>query len=240
MSHLLDPLPPEVASLLEEERTAEGLEAPARDRLRVRLARLGSIPLPVPAAAGGGDGGASGAAAAAKGALATKIGIAAIAFGIGGATGAAVHATLGPARSVPRVVVVEGSARATPVAPPPVDTPGAAVVESAPSRASASPRAASDAPTREDRLRRERASLEVARTALTRGDFAGALAAIDRHARDFPRGQLAEERESMRVQALVGLGRTSEARDQASRFRRDFPGSMLQGAVDTALGTRDE
>jgi hypothetical protein len=227
MSEHLDPLPPDIAELFAEERgdRADALAPAARDRLRVRLAALGPVPVPVPAAPAG--------AAAAKGAIAAKIGIAAIAFGIGGVSGAAVHAML--AKAPPPAPVVTASVSAeTAMAPPSVvvsanDLPDA-VAEAPSAHASAAP-----PPSREDRLKRERSSLEVARTALTRGDFSAALAAIDRHSREFPRGQLAEERESMRIQALVGLGRGTEAREQAARFRRDFPGSMLQGTVDAAL-----
>src|SRR5258705_5468769 len=53
--------------------------------------------------------------------------------------------------------------------------------------------------------------LEPARSNIARGDFNGALAAIARHQRDYPRGQLAEEREALRVRALWGMGRKAEA-----------------------------
>jgi hypothetical protein len=73
----------------------------------------------------------------------------------------------------------------------------------------------------------ELALLGPARAALAHGDFASALAAIGKHERRFPSGQLAEEREALRVQALSGLGRANDARQTAAAFRARFPGSIL-------------
>jgi outer membrane protein assembly factor BamD (BamD/ComL family) len=79
---------------------------------------------------------------------------------------------------------------------------------------------------------RERYALELkvlqpARAALARGDFSAALASIAEHRRRFPDGQLSEEREALRVQALSGLGRNEEATRAAAAFRKNFPGSVL-------------
>jgi hypothetical protein len=76
-------------------------------------------------------------------------------------------------------------------------------------------------------LSQERELVDAARTALARGLPADALAAADRHARDFPRGQLAEEREVLAITALVSLGKNAEARARRARFVRDFPNSLL-------------
>jgi hypothetical protein len=78
--------------------------------------------------------------------------------------------------------------------------------------------------------------LQPARTALQHGDFSTALAAVAAHARRFPRGQLSEERESLRVFALLGAGRHTEAERVAAAFRRHFPHSMLLARMDAALG----
>jgi hypothetical protein len=77
--------------------------------------------------------------------------------------------------------------------------------------------------------------LEPARAAIVRGEFAKALVAIADHERRFPRGQLAEEREAMRVQALSGLHRTDEARRVATAFRKRFPESVLLPRMNEAL-----
>jgi len=76
--------------------------------------------------------------------------------------------------------------------------------------------------------------LEAARTAIERRDVPHALEALDRHEQRFPRGQLREERESLRIAALVMAGRDDEARTKAAEFHRAFPGS-LQGASIDAL-----
>jgi hypothetical protein len=77
----------------------------------------------------------------------------------------------------------------------------------------------------------ETALLENARAALGRGDAAGALALLDEHERDFPRGVLVEERLAARVFALCGLGRTAEAERVAERLLRHSPSSPLRARV---------
>jgi hypothetical protein len=79
--------------------------------------------------------------------------------------------------------------------------------------------------------REEMRLLERARAAAAREDYAAAIAPLDEHARRFPEGWLAEEREALRVEALAGLGRTSEARRAASTFEARFPRSPLLPAV---------
>jgi hypothetical protein len=74
----------------------------------------------------------------------------------------------------------------------------------------------------------------MARTALGRGDASSALAAVDTHAREFPRSQLAQEREVIAIQALAAAGRVPEAKRRAAAFRAAFPGSPLQTIVDDA------
>jgi len=74
--------------------------------------------------------------------------------------------------------------------------------------------------------------LEPARSALARGDFNSALAAIAKHEGRFPAGKLAEEREALRVKALLGLGHDDAARAAAADFRHAFPGSALLPSVE--------
>ena len=64
-----------------------------------------------------------------------------------------------------------------------------------------------------------------------------ALAAIAEHQRRFPSGQLAEEREALRVKALLGLGRMSEAQSAGATFRERFSSSALRERIDEMLGT---
>ncbi len=77
--------------------------------------------------------------------------------------------------------------------------------------------------------------LEPAYHAVARGDFAAALAAIAEHQRHFVSGRLAEEREALRVKALLGLGRRAEAQRAASAFRERFPHSVLQRRIQGML-----
>ena len=58
-------------------------------------------------------------------------------------------------------------------------------------------------------------------------DFADALVVVGEHARRFPDGRLAEEREALRVRSLAGTGRGDEARRALAAFARRFPHSVL-------------
>lgn len=100
-----------------------------------------------------------------------------------------------------------------------------------------SPRAAR-APSPTDDLAAERALLEVVRAAVARDHPDVALDAIRRHERDFPRGELTEEREGLRVIALVRAGHRDEARARADRFRARWPRSVLLRAIDAVLTPR--
>jgi hypothetical protein len=69
--------------------------------------------------------------------------------------------------------------------------------------------------------------LHRAQAAYAGRDFTSALAVVAEHRRRFPNGRLAEEREALRVRALGGAGRTSEARAAAASFAERFPRSVL-------------
>jgi hypothetical protein len=69
--------------------------------------------------------------------------------------------------------------------------------------------------------------LQRAHAAYTRRDFSTALALAAEHARRFPTGQLAEQREALRVRSLFGSGRSEEARRAATVFAARFPRSVL-------------
>jgi hypothetical protein len=134
----------------------------------------------------------------------------------------------------PSIVYVD---RARPIAPP-APLAGDAVV-AAPA-ASVPPvvstPAASNAPLVSS-LANERVLLDVARLAFGRGDGDGALAALGRHEKLYPAGQLAEEREALAVRALVLTNRGDQARARAARFRKRYPASVMLPAVEAALGT---
>jgi len=79
--------------------------------------------------------------------------------------------------------------------------------------------------------------LQPARQAVIRGDFTTALSAIREHQSLFPSGKLTEEREALRIKALLGLGRTGEAQRAGATFRARFPHSALLKRIDEMLGT---
>lgn len=84
-------------------------------------------------------------------------------------------------------------------------------------------------------LAAERALLDVARSALARGEAGEALTAADRHSREYPDGAMAEEREAIAVKALVAVGRRDEARNRANALEKRYPNSLMLRAVKGAV-----
>jgi hypothetical protein len=80
--------------------------------------------------------------------------------------------------------------------------------------------------------RRDRALLEGAQAALSRGNDEEALAMVRKHAAEFPQSELAEEREAIRIRLLAKLGRCEEARASAAQFAKTFPDSLQRGALE--------
>jgi hypothetical protein len=64
---------------------------------------------------------------------------------------------------------------------------------------------------------------------------ARALAQADEHARLYPHGALADDREVIAIDALVRLGRPQDAEARAGRFRTDHPGSPSIRRIDRIL-----
>jgi hypothetical protein len=227
---------------------ATGLVGPSGDvRARMRARLVGSLPGGGGSEGdgGGGDGSGAGSGRGSGGAGLPKapLWVVAAALAVGGAVGFFV-----PRAPIERVIVVNAPGALASVATAPTSLVAAAAspglpsidtkdLPSAPSVA-ASANAGADASTARggDDLAAERAALDVARTALGRGDGANALAACDEHARKFPRGALGEEREAIAVQALVLEHRTDDARARAERFRKTHPRSILLPAVLAAAG----
>lgn len=71
----------------------------------------------------------------------------------------------------------------------------------------------------------EQRLLIEAKTALGRGDFERALEPLRAHEARYPRGELTQERESLRVRTLAAAGRSEEARAALLAFEREFPSS---------------
>jgi len=237
----LDPLPEDVESLL---RSARGVDpAPLAARKRV-LAGVEAIVGP----SFDGGGGAAGEpgrrltrAAAGGGTRFGRLVPLLVTFGIGVGVGAvAMRAPpLAPEvrvvyvdRPVPAAAAPREKAEPADVTPGPPRVPAPSSTAQTPSPPPSAPRLAAHP---EADLVAERRLLDTARGALEAEDGPGALQAIGEHARTFPSGVLAQEREAMHVRALLLVGRTADARDRMSRFRQRFPDSVLLPPLESAI-----
>jgi hypothetical protein len=84
-------------------------------------------------------------------------------------------------------------------------------------------------------LSREARALESARELLARSP-AQALSLLSRHEREFPDGTLAVERELLTVDALLRLGRRSEAEARGRALRGRAPSSLYERRLEKMLG----
>jgi hypothetical protein len=82
-----------------------------------------------------------------------------------------------------------------------------------------------------DSVAAELGIIESARSALARGDTAGALSRLDNYARTYPRGRLALEGEVLRIDALARSGQGGLAAKRAEAFLRRYPNSVLASRV---------
>ena len=252
------PLDRDARALLSAERSVDdALGSDAKSRLRRRLqSTLGAAALGAGVGAGASVAGANAVKGAALGSTAGIAGIGwrvvAGAFVLGAIVGAGVHAVATRHRDAPpspasvTTVVVEkivevpaatSAPSALPFAPTTAPTelapPSPALAPSPSLKTSAA--AGPSATGKDTSLAAERSLLEIARTALARGDAPSALDALGKHQAQFPQGQLSEEREALYVQALAMAGRTAEAKQRADRFRKTWPESMLLPVVDSAV-----
>ncbi|MFT3840829.1 MAG: hypothetical protein QM723_27820 [Myxococcaceae bacterium] len=65
--------------------------------------------------------------------------------------------------------------------------------------------------------------------------WAEALAAAEQHARKFPNGSLAQEREMIAIESLLRLGRRADAERRAEKFRKAWPTSTHLVRLNTML-----
>jgi hypothetical protein len=247
----LPTLPPDVLALLEAERDAPPMPHAARERIEARVeatVMAGALVAAVAQAE-------SGRAFVWTSLFGQKlvIGLAAISIAVGGwayrahesshdvgasTTAAAqraaarstqfgrAQAAMAPAAMAEAIAPAASAELDKPIARA-ADRTGAQTVTPAPASAVAS--------THDDALGQERAILEEARGAMRLGDTARAETALARHARAFPSGRLAEERESLWVVALARAGRREEAKRRADFFRARWPVSIYGAAVDAAI-----
>lgn len=114
-------------------------------------------------------------------------------------------------------------------APSAVVAPAPLAPTTAPSASAAKPAvqtSAAPAPSRP-----EIEILKEAQAALA-SNPARALSLCDEHARSHPKGSLGQEREMVRIQALIALGRTTEARAIADAFKKRNPTSAYAQRLD--------
>ena len=212
--------PPEVLALLRSAHPTHALDARAREQSRRRLSALAAIP----AAAG------------------TIMWLQHAAYGA--LLGAAVTGTVvvaprlwspgSPEPASPRPAVASRPAahsvpESTPIAPS-----AAAPSGDAPALLEPRPPPVTRYESAEHELSREAKSLEHARALMVSAP-AEALAAIRRHLGEFPHGTLEVEREFLEVEALVRLGRRSEAELAARALRARAPGSLYERRLEGLL-----
>jgi hypothetical protein len=85
------------------------------------------------------------------------------------------------------------------------------------------------------RLAEQQALLDRARTALRRGDGAGALAIVTKHEELHPVSALAEERDATGILALVMVGRADDAWLRAEAFAKRYPTSIFLPSIQRSL-----
>lgn len=216
--------------LLEEEKALDVNPSPERlDNLFERLERTLVLPPAgvVPDSSPGGSGVSSAAAGAGVGVGKSLLLVAVGAIGGSGATVAVMQL-----RAPPEPVVVYVPVEAPAVPAPRVEP----VVVAPPVTAPPQPKKVANAPpaVAESPLRAEQPLLDIARAAILSGRSKAALEAIERHAKLFPQGELAEEREALAVQALAQLGDAPRAASRAAAFRKRYPQSIFLPSVDAA------
>jgi hypothetical protein len=109
------------------------------------------------------------------------------------------------------------------------DTTGTAQTQSAEAGQALNSSSANDDVLEELRL------LERAQKLVMREDFTAVLTLTAEHERRYPKGRFCEEREALRLRALIGLGRGREARQAVAQFRTEYPRSVLLPKLDDLL-----
>lgn len=131
-----------------------------------------------------------------------------------------------PSSSAPVVSAPAPSIAIASASSPPEPTPSASAAPSATHTAVTPPPPSASAPPRP-----EIEILKEAREALG-SNPSRTLALVNEHARSHPKGSLGQEREMLRIQALVGLGRSDEARALAEAFKKRNPNSVYVQRLD--------
>jgi hypothetical protein len=220
-----EPIDPELGALFRKEpmpEPSEGTRARVLARLEGSLATIAAPPSHAHAAS-----------LAHSGAVTSKVLVvwSAAALVVGGVVGGSVVVALRPAPPkvvyVDRVIPAPSTSAPALLPPPQLDPPIGST--------SPIPRPAPATSGASEGLTAERLLIDAARTRLTSGDPAAALARLQEHARRFPSGRLEEEREALTVEALVQSGRYEAARARAERMHARWPESVFLSAVDATI-----
>jgi RNA polymerase sigma-70 factor (ECF subfamily) len=143
-----------------------------------------------------------------------------------------------PAREpAPPAPVASAAPSAELVEPPTaVETVPEPAAPTASARAKPVAKPAAAAPTAPGHGNAEHLLVDRARAGLRRGLHDEALVTLMRHAREFPDGDLAEERDVLLIEAYQRLGQTALAKKSVTRYRERHPNGVLRARVD-ALAT---
>jgi hypothetical protein len=224
-------LDPELATLLDFREVERHLRPEARARVLAcsRAMALGGealIPAPSPAGRRSPPVPVQRSRGVARLALAASIAIVAGTVGaLGALRGRATHDL--PAALAGRPLEVPTAVPDDTIADPAPAAPTVTIRRALTAKLARTPRPA-------DPFTAEAALLQRAHIAYARHDFSAALTLVEQHRRRFPKGPLAEEREALRVESLVGAGLADEARRRAAAFAARFPRSVLLPRVDAA------
>jgi hypothetical protein len=240
-----DLLDPELRALLDSASSYDEMPASAPGHILAKVsAGLLLAPVITATAASATSGAAKATAWRALKKTATWVAFAGAASGVAGY--AAVEHARHVRQAAPAAAAPSSPAPSAPEAPGPAPTvsvptlnvpaapPAASVAPATTTVTPASPPQHAE-PNEDAELSAERGQLEVARTALARGQAAAALTVLHADAAARPRGRLAEERDSMTIQALALAGRTDEARARAASFTRRYPRSLFLPIVQAAI-----
>jgi hypothetical protein len=175
--------------------------------------------------------------AALFGGAAAKVGAVVV---IGALATAGAYVAFRPARHTTAVVSAAKPAVA-PLAAPVAAIAPPSTVDSQPTAVDANDLPLDDAKPNTARMHARTADLEgemkllrQADGALRRGDSAGALAAVNKHAALYPSGVLSQEREGVRAIALCSAGSMSQGQAAARRFLAQAAKSPLSSRIRSA------
>jgi TolA-binding protein len=113
------------------------------------------------------------------------------------------------------------------VSPPRPQSPPAVIQEPESNPKAIEKRRSARPPTAQESYAAELSLPHRAHVAYASRDFSSALVLVAEHARRYPNGRLAEEREALRIRSLAGSGRTADARRAIAAFAARFPRSVL-------------